>query len=124
MDCISIGDSIAVGIGQAAHCTVNAKVGASSSFIADHVISSSKGVAVISAGSNDPHNPRLRSNLDRIRSKVTARKVVWILPYNRSAAAVVKAVAVQHGDGYIDLSGFTTRDGIHPSSYQKVARKL
>lgn len=124
IDCIAIGDSIAVGIGQAAHCSINAKVGASSSYVADHVVSSSRDVAVISAGSNDPSNPKLRTNLDRIRSKIVAKRVVWILPYDRKAAAVVKAVAVQHGDGYIDLSGFKTRDGVHPSSYQSVARKL
>lgn len=124
IDCIAIGDSIAVGVGQAAHCTINAKVGASSSYIADHIVSSSKEVAVISAGSNDPSNPKLRTNLDRIRSKITAKRVVWILPYDRKAAAVVKAVAVQHGDGYVDLSGFKTRDGVHPSSYRSVARKL
>lgn len=124
IDCIAIGDSIAVGIGQAAHCTINAKVGASSSYIAGHVISSNKKVAVISAGSNDPNNPRLRTNLDRIRSKVAAKRIIWILPYDRKAAAAVKAVAVQHGDGYIDLSAFKTRDGVHPSSYSSVARKL
>lgn len=124
MDCIAVGDSIAVGIGQAAHCTINAKVGVSSSYIADHTISSNKSVAVISAGSNDPTNPRLRTNLDRIRYKITSKSVIWILPYNRKAAAVVKAVAVQHGDGYIDLYAFKTRDGVHPSSYGSVARKL
>lgn len=124
IDCVAIGDSIAVGVGQAAQCTINAKVGASSSYIVDHAISSAFDVAVISAGSNDPHNPKLRTNLDRIRSKIKAKRVVWILPYDRRAAAIVKAVAVQHGDGYIDLSGFKTRDGVHPSSYGSVARKL
>lgn len=124
MDCVAIGDSIAVGIGQAAHCTINAKVGASSSYVAGLDVAAGKDVAVISVGSNDPTNPKLRSNLDRIRSKVTAKRVIWVLPYNRKAAAVVKAVAVQHGDGYIDLSAFKTRDGVHPSSYGSVARKL
>jgi uncharacterized protein with von Willebrand factor type A (vWA) domain len=124
IECIAIGDSIAVGVGQAAHCKINAKVGASSSYVADHTISSNKSVAVISAGSNDPHNPRLRTNLDRIRSKITAKRVIWILPYNRKAAAVVQAAAVQYGDGYIDLAAFKTRDGVHPSSYGSVARKL
>lgn len=124
MDCIAVGDSIAVGIGQAAHCTVNAKVGASSSYIAGLDIATGKDITVISAGSNDPTNPKLRSNLDKIRSKITSKRVIWILPYNRKAAAVVKAVAVQHGDGYIDLSAFKTRDGVHPSSYGSVARKL
>lgn len=124
MDCVAVGDSIAVGVGQAAHCMINAKVGASSSYIASHTYSSDKRVAVISAGSNDPDNPKLMNNLHAIRAKITARRVVWILPYNRKAAEVVKAVAVQHGDAYIDLSGFKTRDRVHPSSYSAVAKNI
>jgi hypothetical protein len=124
MDCVAVGDSIAVGIGQAAHCSINAKVGASSSYIAQHTYSSDKGVAVISAGSNDPDNPKLMSNLHAVRAKIKARRVVWILPYNRKAAEAARAVAVQHGDAYIDLRGFRTRDGVHPSSYSAVAKKI
>lgn len=124
MDCIAIGDSIAVGVGQAAHCSVNARVGASSSYIADHVIASSKTVAIISAGSNDPKNPNLRTNVEKIRSKLTQKKVVWILPYNRKAAAIIKAVAVSHGDGWVDLANFKTHDGVHPASYISVTKKI
>ena len=124
MDCIAVGDSIAVGIGTAEHCVINAKVGASSSYIANHVMSADKKVAVISAGSNDPTNPKLMNNLSAIRAKVSAQRVVWILPYNRKAAAVVRSVAVLHGDAYIDLAGFKTRDGVHPSSYAAVAKQI
>lgn len=124
MDCVAIGDSIAVGIGSAEHCVINAKVGAPSSYIANHVMSTDKKIAVISAGSNDPTNPRLLNNLQVIRAKVKAQRVVWILPYNRKAAGVVKAIAVQHGDAYIDLKGFKTRDGVHPSSYSSVAMRI
>lgn len=124
MDCVAVGDSIAVGIGQAMHCSINAKVGAGSSYIAGHTVTTSKNVAVISVGSNDPNNPNLRNNLDKIRSKISSKRIVWILPYNRKAASVVKAIAVQHGDAYIDLKGFSTRDGVHPRSYSSVAKQL
>ena len=124
MDCVAIGDSIAVGIGQAAGCVLNARVGASSSYVASHVVSYDRDVAVISAGSNDPNNPSLKKNLQKIRAKIISDRVVWILPYDRSAARIVKSVAVTHGDGYIDLGIFKTRDGVHPSSYASVAKKL
>ena len=124
MDCVAVGDSIAVGVGQSARCSINAKVGASSSYISDHVISKSARVAVISAGSNDPRNPRLNKNLLEIRSKIKSERVVWILPYDRTAARVVKSVAASHGDAYIDLAAYQTRDGVHPKSYSRVARDI
>lgn len=124
MECIAIGDSIALGIGQAAKCSINAKIGASSSYIADHTVSRGNGVAVISAGSNDPDNPRLAENLKAIRNKIKARRVVWILPYHRRAAREVMLVAGLYGDGYINLARFATGDGVHPKSYSAVAKQL
>lgn len=124
MDCIAVGDSIAVGIGQTAHCTVNAKVGASSSYIARHTISSDESVAVISAGSNDTGNPQLARNLEKIRSKIRSSTVVWILPYNRKAAIIVRTIANRHGDRYIDLASVKTKDGIHPSSYMSLVKRI
>lgn len=124
MDCIAVGDSIAVGIGQAAHCTINAKVGAGSSFIANHTVSVHRNVAVISAGSNDPLNPNLSKNLEKIRSKINASTVIWVLPYNRKAAMIVKSVANRHGDRYIDLASVKTNDGVHPSSYMSLVKRI
>ena len=124
MDCIAVGDSIAVGIGQAMHCSINAKVGASSSFIAKHTSSASTKVVVISAGSNDPHNPNLDKNLEHIRNRVNGSTVIWILPYNRTAANAVRSVANKYNDSYIDLATQKTRDGVHPSSYKSVANKI
>lgn len=124
MDCVAVGDSIAVGIGQAAQCSIYAKVGASSSYIAKHTSPTGATVAVISAGSNDPHNPTLKKNLLDIRAKISADTVVWILPYDRKAAVVVKSVSRAYSDAYIDLGTFKTRDGVHPSSYNAVAERL
>lgn len=124
MDCIAVGDSIAVGVGQAAQCVLNAKVGASSGYIADHVVSINKKIAIISAGSNDPSNPKLRKNLEKIRTKIRSEKVVWILPYNRKAAKIVKSVAFANGDGVIDLASYKSNDGVHPFSYKAVAKQV
>ena len=117
MDCIAIGDSIAVGIGQAERCTISAKVGASSSYIAQHMRASNKEVSIISAGSNDPSSPHLKDNLTIIRSKVSSERVIWILPYNRKAASIVKSIALSNRDEYIDLAGFKSHDSVHPARY-------
>lgn len=124
MDCIAIGDSIAVGAGQAAHCSINAKVGASSSYIANHTLSTNKSVAIISAGSNDASNPKLASNLEKIRSKIKSKTVVWIVPYNRTAARAVISVARNNGDRYIDLVSVKTNDGVHPASYRQLIKRV
>ena len=48
-------------------------------------------VNVVSAGSNDPANPKLKTNLENIHSR--ARRVIWILPIER-ARAKVRAVSL------------------------------
>lgn len=124
MDCVAVGDSIAVGVAQAAHCVMNAKVGASSSYIANHVVSTHKNITIISAGSNDPANPNLINNLEKIRRQVKSSTVVWILPYNRKAAKAVISVANRHGDRYIDLLSVKTNDGVHPASYKELVKRV
>lgn len=125
VDCAIIGDSIAKGVGQQAPaCVTKARVGAASSFIASKYngISGSE-VTVISAGSNDPDNPWLEANLTLLRSNVHSKRVVWILPYNRNAAEVVKTVALP-GDVLVDLMRFKTNDGVHPRSYRALKNRI
>jgi hypothetical protein len=58
-DCYVIGDSIAVGSAQAVReCRVDAKIGISSTAIASRAHHAK--LVVISAGSNDSKNPRLK----------------------------------------------------------------
>ena len=64
----------------------------------------------------------LTNSLRRLRAKVDARRVVWIMPYRWSAAEAVKQVAVEHRDGYIQLDqNFTTKDGVHPVNSRMLA---
>jgi hypothetical protein len=68
-DCYIIGDSIAAGSAQAVReCSVDAKIGISSTAIIGRAHDAA--LVVISAGSNDPKNPRLRQNLETIRATV------------------------------------------------------
>src|ERR1700744_3839766 len=91
IDCAVVGDSIALGVGTELHrCAVNAHIGIPSAEVIGRVQHAN--VLVVSAGSNDPHNPQLEQNLRAIRAKATG-KVIWISPMDPVAAAVVRRVA-------------------------------
>jgi hypothetical protein len=118
--CAVVGDSIAVGAGQyIAACRVNAKIGISSRAVIDRVDPSAD-VNVVSAGSNDPDNPHLRGNLERIRSR--AKRTIWILPIETRARAAVQAVAAEHGDPVVSFA--PASDHVHPRSEVALARSI
>lgn len=126
--CLVSGDSIALGIGQALNrmfgpaCRILARVGAPSAEIADRTPAGQYGTVFISAGSNDPTNRYLAYNLSVMRSKIRSRKIVWILPYNRTAAVTVNETARRYGDLVLDLWYFPSRgDRLHPASYSSIA---
>ena len=124
-----VGDSIAVGIGQAIKgAVVNATVGVNSSKIlanasSDIAVQGAK-LAIVSAGSNDivkgKGNPqKLAANIAAIKDALRAEKYVWILPYDRVASGAVSKVV--GGDKTVDLKSYPSADGLHPSSYSAVA---
>jgi hypothetical protein len=118
--CAVVGDSIAVGAGHFMRaCKVNAKIGISSSAVIPRV-DPSAAINVVSAGSNDPANPNLRANLERIRSR--AKRVIWILPINARARAAVETVAAAHGDPVVSFA--PAGDHVHPRSEATLARSI
>lgn len=125
MDCAYIGDSIAVGLEQLdTNCAVYARVGAGSEFIARRYRNiDAEDYVVISMGSNDPNNPKLLQNAERLRRSITARKVIWILPYSRVAAGDITIVAREFRDSVVDLRPIPSRDGVHPN-YRQVNRAI
>ncbi len=130
--CLILGDSHAAATAAAVRaafgerCAVIAQAGASSSTILGRtppVIAYQ--AAVISAGANDADNPDLGENLDAIRRRLHVGRVVWLVPYNREAAATVRWVAQRWGDRIIDLAWARARsDGVHCMSYSWVARSV
>jgi hypothetical protein len=118
--CAVVGDSIALGIGaELPACRRNARIGIPS----DEVIARVDGAAainIVSAGSNDPLNPMLPDNLERIRDR--AKRVVWILPIHATARAAVRAVAVAHGDPVVSFA--PSDDHVHPRSYAELAQAV
>jgi hypothetical protein len=118
--CAVVGDSIAVGAGQFIRkCKMNAKSGIPSRSVIARVDPTAD-VNVISAGSNDPDNPILHANLERIRSR--AARAVWILPIDSRARAAVQTIAVSHGDPVVSF--VPARDRVHPRSDAALARSI
>jgi hypothetical protein len=115
--CAIVGDSIASGAGQYMRaCKVNAKIGISSHAVIDRVDASAD-VNVVSAGSNDPDNPGLRVNLERIRLRT--KRAIWILPIDPAARAAVRTVAAVHGDPVVSFA--PAGDHVHPLSEAALA---
>ena len=135
LECLIIGDSIAVGTKQfAPACHMQAKGGINTwqfnkmfpgSFYADSVI--------ISLGSNDHKYVKTYDELFEMRQRVGARLVFWILPAGNLKASnvpiekiqsIVKEIASYYGDTVIPITKLQP-DGIHPSwsGYEEILDK-
>ena len=115
-----VGDSIAANVAPyMSECLSDALGGIPSADVITRVHSAE--VLIVSAGSNDPDNPRLVDNLKAIRTKATGR-VVWISPMNKTAALAVRRVAILHGDPIVHFE--PGPDGNHPLSYEILAAEL
>ena len=140
IDCLIIGDSIAVGTQQfRPECVAFAKGGINSRQWRQQYIEGDQGAlpaaqtVIISLGSNDHKNVRTILELQEIRRKVTAKRVFWILPHGNNPAGgveiewiqrFVRAVAAENGDTVLPITR-VQKDGIHPSraGYQELAKQ-
>lgn len=83
---------------------------------------------VISAGSNCPSCSNNARDLQAIRNKFPANaRVVWVVPYNSTAASTVRGVA--GGDQLVELSLFTATERspnapVHPANYAAVGAAI
>ena len=135
IDCIVLGDSIAVGTHIQRYECISYAEGGINSFQWNKMYSNAKLTAnsvIISLGSNDHQYVKTESELRKIRQKVRAAKVYWILPYGNLKASMVaiediqqtiKKIAGEYGDTIIPITGIS-RDKIHPthSGYKEIAR--
>ena len=125
LDCLVIGDSIAVGTQQfAKECQLQGRGGINTwqfnrmypgSFYAETVI--------ISLGSNDHQYVKTYDQLFEMRQRVGAKNVFWVLPAGNLKASnvpieriqgFVQAIAQYYGDTVLPIRGLQP-DGIHPS---------
>jgi len=135
LECLIVGDSIAVGTKMfMPECQLQGKGGINSwqfnrmysgSFYADTVI--------ISLGSNDHKGVKTYDELFEMRQRVGAKNVFWVLPAGNNPAGgvsiekiqeIVTDLAQYYGDTVLPITRLQP-DGIHPSwaGYKDIAEK-
>jgi hypothetical protein len=132
IDCLIIGDSIAVGTKQfRPDCVAFAKGGINSRQWRKQYLEGDKGnlplaeTLIISLGSNDHKGVNTREEISAIRSKVLAKRVYWILPAIKpEIQAIVLEVAEGFGDTVLPITRLQP-DGVHPSwaGYKELGEK-
>jgi lysophospholipase L1-like esterase len=128
IDCLVLGDSIAVGTEQfRPECVAYARGGWNSwqwnrYYLQNNLTANT---VIISLGSNDHKGIKTRKELERVRDKVKGSRVFWILPAIKpNIQAIVREVAEEHGDTVLPITRLQP-DGVHPSwaGYRELAEK-
>jgi len=119
LDCLIVGDSIAVGTATARpECVAYAKGGINSYQWLNKNIDKTPLIAktvIISLGSNDHKYVKTESELRSIRELTKADRVYWILPAIKpDIQEIVKKVAAENGDTVLPITSLQ-KDGVHPS---------
>jgi hypothetical protein len=133
LDCLIIGDSIAVGTANVRKECVSYSVGGLNSWqwnkkFADKDLTA--GTTIISLGTNDHDGVHTFRELSAMRSRVTAGRVYWILPpcndkfCKSNVNDIVEIIARSRGD-FIIKTDRLQKDAIHPSwaGYKELAEK-
>ena len=130
-ECLILGDSTGVGTARsinaryAQQCDVQATERATAAqILAWRRPAKRYGTSIFAIGSNDMAGQGLLNKLLKIRTSVSAKRVIWLLPYARAQAYTVSSVAATFGDETLDLMRFRSEDNVHPLSYRDVALRL
>jgi lysophospholipase L1-like esterase len=123
LECLILGDSLAVGIGQVrTECVTYAKSGINSyNYVNRHVLHTNGNTQaktiIISLGSNDLKNIKTFEELDTLRQLVKADRVYWIVPaIKEDKRQAVYQVAEKYKDTVIDSRKHQlSSDGVHPT---------
>jgi lysophospholipase L1-like esterase len=126
LDCLILGDSIAVGTyQQRPDCVAYAKGGWNTwQWNRDYLKNNlSAKTVIISLGSNDHSGVKTKAELQRIREKVGVAKVFWILPAVKpDIQAHIREIAEQYNDTVLPF--IPSSDKIHPTTagYRELAK--
>ena len=136
IDCLIIGDSIAVGVATARpECVSYSKGGWNTwQWNRDYLKNDlTANTVIISLGSNDHKGIKTQVELEKLRAKVKGSRVFWILPAGNLKASnvpieqiqsIVNDIAQRNGDVVLPIARLQA-DGIHPSwaGYKQLAEK-
>ena len=136
LECLIVGDSIAVGTHQFyQECKLVGKGGINTwQFNKMYNQSYNAETVIISLGSNDHKHIKTYDELFEMRQRVGAKRVFWILPAGNLKASevpienvqkIVKELAEYYGDTVLPINGLQ-KDGIHPSwsGYKDIVQKV
>jgi lysophospholipase L1-like esterase len=133
LDCLIMGDSLAVGVGQIRQeCTTRAKSGINSYDYVNRHLWHTNGnnqakTIIISLGSNDTKNINTFEELDTLRQLVKADRVYWIVPaIKEDKRKAVWAVANKYHDHVIEARNHElSPDRVHPThkGYTSIANQ-
>ena len=128
LDCLILGDSIAVGTHQArSECVAYARGGWNTwQWNRDYLKNDlTANTVIISLGSNDHAGVKTRKELETMRAKVKGSRVFWILPAIKEPIQnTVKDIAQRYGDVVLPITKIS-KDGVHPSwaGYKELAEQ-
>jgi len=118
LDCLVVGDSIAVGVAQVRTECVSHSIGGYNSWqwnkkFKDKPLGAK--TVIISLGSNDHPGVRTIWELQQLRDRVQADHVFWIMPAIKpDIQSMVRNVAESRGDTILPITRLQ-KDGVHPS---------
>lgn len=131
MNCVFIGDSIAVGVAQhRPECLNQAQVGRNTDETIFKIGQIPRTVehVIVSVGSNDHFLYNSVAvcvdNFEKLRVRLGSKRVTWLLLNNNDQARqATQIVARYHGDQVLDIRPFVGPDGVHPtvSGYKTIA---
>jgi lysophospholipase L1-like esterase len=128
IDCMIIGDSIAVGTAQQRTECVSQSKGGINSHMWNNKYANKDLQArsvIISLGTNDHDGVHTFRELQALRSRVDAERVYWIMPpIKPHVQDIVEIIARSRGDVIIRTSKLSA-DGIHPTGagYKELANQ-
>jgi lysophospholipase L1-like esterase len=132
LDCLILGDSLAVGVGQIRkECVTHAVSGINSYDYVNRFVMHTNGdtsakTVIISLGSNDPKGMDTFEELDAMRQMVQADRVYWILPnIKETKRKAVWMVADKYKDIVLDARAYDrSPDTVHPTykGYKAIAK--
>ena len=137
MDCLILGDSIAVGTAMfKKECVSISKGGINSQQYNKKVAGMElySGSVLISLGSNDHKWVKTKQELEKLRKNIKATNVYWVLPEGNLRAGgvsideirkTVLEVSDEYGDTVIPIMHLS-KDGIHPTGvgYKEIAEQF
>lgn len=128
LECLILGDSIAVGVSQyRPECVSYSKVGITSKAWNNKFLTKIVGseTTIISLGSNDWNADITLQEIMTLREVISSKKVFWIMPSIKPQIQYMVQIVADKYDDDILYVRETSKDGVHPTQkeYKRFAKE-